>query len=103
MDVGFGGARLDVSDKLNLKRFRAHYGIDPNAIIAIVKDLKINAKDMKTNKELKQVMMTLCWLKLYKTEHVMAGRWGFGEEYCRETVKMFAGKIQEDTIWQNTH
>ena len=98
--VGFGGARLEVTKQLNLKRFRAHFGIDPNAIIAIIKDLKIDVTDVKTNKQMKQVMMTLCWLKLYETEHVMAGRWGFGEEYCRETVKLVAGRIQALKKWK---
>ena len=92
--VGLGGARLDVTVQLKLKRFRAHFGIDPKAIIAILKDLKIDVREPTNNKPLKNFMMTLCWLKLYETEHVMAGRWGYGEEFCRDTVKLVAGKIQ---------
>lgn len=96
LDVaGFGGARQNVNDKLKLKRFRSHFGIGPKAILAMLKDMKIDLEDKRNNKKvLKHIMMTLCWLKLYETECVMAGRWGFGEEYCRNTVKSFASKIQ---------
>jgi hypothetical protein len=38
--------------------------------------------------------MTLEWLKLYQTEHVMAGRWGYCEEYCRKAVQEYTRKIQ---------
>ncbi|KAL7544447.1 hypothetical protein ACHAWF_016267 [Thalassiosira exigua] len=39
-------------------------------------------------------MMTMCWLKLYDTEHVMAGRWGYSHGYCGNTVKDLASKLQ---------
>ena len=93
--VGFGPARQHVSDDLNIKRFRSHFGIGPKAILSIAKDLHIDLKDKKGHhNELKFLMMALCWLKLYDTEHVMAGRWGFGEEFCRETVKRYVRKLQ---------
>jgi len=91
--VGFSGARQNVSDKLKMKRFRAHYGIGPDTVLAIVKDLKIDVRG-KNKTSLKHIMMALCWLKLNETEHVMAGRWGFGEEFCWDTVKLYASKIQ---------
>ena len=61
----------------------------------MVKDLNTDTNNKKNNKNmLKHIMMTLCWFKLYETEHVMAGRWEFGEEYCQKTVRSIAYKIQ---------
>jgi hypothetical protein len=40
-------------------------------------------------------MITLCWLKLYETEHVLSGRWGYSEEFVRDTVKQIATRIQQ--------
>jgi hypothetical protein len=39
-------------------------------------------------------MMTMCWLKLYKSEHVMSVRWGVGGEFCRDIVKHIASRLQ---------
>jgi hypothetical protein len=33
-------------------------------------------------------------LKLYDTEEVMAGRWGYGEQHCRETVRHYLKRIR---------
>ena len=84
--VGFGMKRQDVAKELQMKRFRSHFGVGPKAIIAILRD----AKDVN----IENLLMTLCWLKLYETEHVMAGRWGHCEEFCRKTVKDVASRIQ---------
>ncbi|KAL7425819.1 hypothetical protein ACHAXH_000982 [Discostella pseudostelligera] len=96
LDVaGLCGARQNVKDKLKLKHFRSHFGIGPKVILAMVKDMNFDLEDKNNNKNaLKHIMMTLCWLKLSETECVMAGRWGFGEGYCRKTVKSFTSKIQ---------
>ncbi len=88
--VGFGAKRQNVRDKLNMQRFRSHFGIGPEAIIDIIADMKNGKRDTL----LSHLMMTLCWLNLYKTEHVMSGRWGFGEEFCRDTVKHIAARLQ---------
>ena len=32
--------------------------------------------------------MTISWLKLYDTEEMMAGWWGYGEQHSRETVRV---------------
>ena len=61
--------------------------VDPD----IIADMKNGKRD---DTLLSHLMMTLCWLKLYKTEHVMSGRWGFGEEFCRDTVKHVATRLQ---------
>jgi hypothetical protein len=78
--VGFGAKRQKVRDTLNMQRFRSHFGIGPEAIIDLI-------ADMKRDTLLSHLMMALCWLKLYETKHVMSGRWGFGEEFCRDTVR----------------
>ncbi len=49
---------------------------------------------LQTQKMIKHLLMTLCWLKLYKTEHFMSGRWGYGEEVCSDTVKQIASRLQ---------
>ncbi len=59
--VGFGAKRQNVRDKLNLQRFRSHFSIGPEAIIAIIADIKHNKRE---NIILSHLMMTLCWLKL---------------------------------------
>jgi hypothetical protein len=52
-----------------MQRFRSHCGVGPEAII----DLIANMKHDKRDTLLSHLMMTLCWLKLYETEHVMSG------------------------------
>ena len=90
--VGFGEKRQNVQDKLNMQRFRSHFGVGPEAIVDIIADIKHGKK--RDNTLFSHLMMTLCWLKLYETEHLMSGRWGFGEEFCRDTVKHIATKLQ---------
>jgi hypothetical protein len=89
--VGFGAKRQNIQDLLNLQCFRSHFGIGSESIVAIIADMKHNKRE---NIILSHFMMTLCWLKLYKTEHVMSGRWGFGEEFCRDTVKQIPSRLQ---------
>jgi len=69
--VGFGAKRQNVRDKLNVQRFRSHFGISPEAIVDIIADMKHGKK--RDDTLLSHLMMTLCWLKLYETEHVMSG------------------------------
>jgi len=88
--IGFGAKRQNVQDKLNLQCFRSHFGIGPDAIVAIIADIKHNKRE---NIILSHLMMTLCWLKLYETEHVMSGRWG-------GSVKSFA-EIQSNKSHQD--
>ncbi|KAL7524189.1 hypothetical protein ACHAXR_000470 [Thalassiosira sp. AJA248-18] len=38
--------------------------------------------------------MAIAWMKLYETEEIMAGRWGYGEQYCRETVREYVSRIR---------
>jgi hypothetical protein len=85
--VGFGAKRQTVRDSLNMQCFRAHFGVGSKAIVAMLKDLS-------SKQNVEHIMITLCWLKLYETEHVMSGRWGYGEEFCRDIVKQTATTIQ---------
>ena len=66
--VGFGAKRQNVRDNLSIQRFRSHFGIGPAVIVAIIADTTNDIVDLK------HLLMTLCWLKLYKTEHVMSRR-----------------------------
>jgi hypothetical protein len=81
--VGFGAKRQNVHDNLSMQHFRSHFGIGPGIIVAII-----------AYEKNEHLLMTLCWLKLYKTEHVMSGRWGYGEKVCRDTVKHIASRLQ---------
>ncbi|KAL3779357.1 hypothetical protein ACHAW5_002950 [Stephanodiscus triporus] len=83
--VGFGAKRQNVQDKLNLQCFRSHFGIGPEAIVAIIADIKHNKRE---NIILSHLMMTF-----YETEYVISGRWGFGEEFCRDTVKQITSRL----------
>ncbi len=37
--VGFGAKRQNIRDSLNMQHFRSHFGVGPEAIVAILKDL----------------------------------------------------------------
>jgi hypothetical protein len=91
--AGFDLKRQKCSEKKRLRRFRSHYGVGPDAIAALLSDLK-RLQPEKTH-NVSSLFMTILWLKLYETEEVMAGRWGFGEEYCRNTVKEYISRIQK--------
>jgi hypothetical protein len=51
--------------------------------------------------DLKDMVMAINWLRLYDTEHELAGRWGLSEESIRNHVKNCCKAIQslkEDKI-----
>jgi hypothetical protein len=54
--VVFGAKRQNVQDWLNLQCFRSHFGIGPEAIIAIIADTKNN----KRENILSRLIMTWC-------------------------------------------
>ena len=89
--VGFGPERQNVSDDTNSSRFRAHFGVGPKALKALIGDLEQYGGEVTP----KKLFMSICWLKLYDSEMVMAGRWGHGEKYCRETVKEYVSRIRK--------
>ena len=90
--AGFGSRRQRCSERLRLRRFRSHYGVGPAAIRALLSDLRRHQPE-KVH-DLSCLFMAIMWLKLYDTEEVMAGRWNFGEGYCRKTVRDYVLRIQ---------
>lgn len=83
--VGFAGKRQDVRLALNLQRFRAFFGVGPKALAALFNDL--------IDRNETDFLITMNWLKLYDTEHVLSGRWGLHEETIRQTVKKYVAKM----------
>ena len=87
--VGFPRSRQKVRHGLNGERFRSFYGVGPKAVTSILKDLE-NKVDM----EVSHFFMTLNWLRLYDTEHVLSGRWGLSEETIGNQIKSVSEAIQ---------
>ena len=90
--VGFGPERQQCKDDLCMRRFYAHFGLGPKPMKALIADLK----EDQPNKPLDKIslFMAITWLRLYETEELMAGWWGFGEKYCREIVRDYVSRIQ---------
>ena len=88
--VGFGRERQNVRKQLLHDRFLAFYGPDPRSVKDLLFDMKENFEDTS----FVDVMMTLNWAKRYDVEHVLAGRWGYGEEYIGAKIKETAKRIQ---------
>jgi hypothetical protein len=88
--VGFGAGRQKVRTALNIKRFRAHFGIGPKAVAAMWKDLK--ASYAKAKKE--DFFLFLNWLKGYDTYHVLAGRWNLDEDTIAKKLLSYSKEIQ---------
>ena len=101
--VEFGEKRQTCSKALSLERFRAHYGVDPRAIKALTRLMKTYCPSFQL--DLVHLFMTMCWLRLYEVENVMAGRWQYGEKFCRETVRTYAREIRKlkDTVINFDH
>lgn len=91
--AGFGDRRQTCSETVCMRRFRAHYGVGPRAMQALIIDLRTYQPNKSV--ALKPLLIALCWMKLYDTEEVMAGRWGYGEKYCRETVRDYVTRIKD--------
>lgn len=87
---GFPGERQNVRFHLNRDRFRSLYGVSPKAIQVCSNDL--SAKGFKI--DLVDLLMAINWLRLYDTEHVLAGRWGRSEEHIRYRVRACCKAIQ---------
>ncbi len=89
---GFPEFRQKVDDVLKMRRrFRAFYGVSPRALVALYHDLLTIFPKVDPG----QLLMSMNWLKLYDTEHVMAGRWGLDEETIRRRVRDCISKIQQ--------
>lgn len=94
--VGFDKSRQKVTIELNLERFKAHFGVGHSTVRGLFQDLK-EANPTVDNKVFNyaHAFMTLNWMKLYDTEHVLAGRWGLHEETIRNKVKAYTKSIQD--------
>ena len=92
--VGFSlerQARVKSStENLNLKRYRAFFGEDPIVHQALINDLEERYDDF----DVKNLLMTLNWLKGYDNLHVLAGRWDRGENYIGKKVEVYTKRIQ---------
>ena len=91
--VGFGEDRQKCSKELSLQRFRAHFGVDPKTIKKLVHLLTLYCPGFVV--DLMCLFMAICWLRLYETESVMAGRWKRGEKFCRNTVRQYVLEIKK--------
>ena len=86
-----------VKKETNVDRFKSHYGIPPKTALAVYEGLR----GKHTFVELKYFLMTLNWIKLYKTETQLSGPWGYCEDHVRAKCKEYAKMIQslkEDKI-----
>jgi hypothetical protein len=105
--VGFDTSRQKVRDGLNMKRFRAHYGCGPRGLAALYADLKTSHHNNIAAFNLRDFLMTLNWLKLYDTQHVLAGRWGLHEETISmkliDYTKLIQGLKEEKISWGDFH
>lgn len=88
--VGFGEKRQNVRASLLHNRFLAFFGPDPRS----VKDLLFDLRKEFPDTSFKDTLMTLNWAKRYDVEHVLAGRWGYGEEYIGAKIKEIGKRIQ---------
>lgn len=88
--VGFGDKRQNVRPGLLHNRFLAFFGPDPKSVKDLLNDLKEEFDDTS----FKDTMMTLNWAKRYDVEHVLAGRWGYSEEYIGPKLKEIGKRIQ---------
>jgi hypothetical protein len=94
--VGFDKDRQG-SESINLRRFRAFFGIGPRAVASLYNDIK--HQRIQANR----LLMALNFLKLYDSEHVLAGRWQINEKTLREinrdTVKAIQGQKNKKVVW----
>jgi hypothetical protein len=94
--AGFGPEQQR-SDSINVRRLRAFYGIGPKAITSMHNDLK------HLNIQVNQLLLALNFLKLYESEHVLAGRWKMNEKTLRvvnrATLKSIQWLKEKKVVW----
>ena len=89
--VGFGEQRQHcVCRGVNIARFKAFYGVPPVTVRALLKDLK----EAYSSAEFVYLLLALNWLKLYSTEPVLSGRWGYCNDHIRKMTKVYVKMIQ---------
>jgi hypothetical protein len=95
--AGFDDSRqAAVSLETNLERFRSSYGALPLSCSQILAD--IQADDIGDNQIVKPnvvyLLMSLCWMNTYVTEHTLAGTFKIGENTVRKWCWSYAKAIQ---------
>lgn len=88
--VGFQEHRHKAME-LRVRRFRAFFGVSPKALSSLYNDLS-NIMDKRNPSHF---LMAINWLKLYDSEHVLAGRWSLNEDTIRINVRNYVSKIQQ--------
>jgi hypothetical protein len=77
-----------VCDATNIARFCTHFGVGPKAL----SKLHSNLATIMPNMDIKEFFLALSWFKLYKTEHVLAGRWALSKKKIRMTCWLYVQK-----------
>ena len=85
--VGFD-TNQNVSENLNERRFRSHFGMGPVAVARLFDDLN-STEECK----LTRLFAALNWLKLYDPEPVLAARWKLSEETLRVQIREYVKRI----------
>jgi hypothetical protein len=80
-----------VCNATNIARFCAHFGVGPKELSKLHSDLAT----IMPNMDIKEFFLALSWLELYKTKHVLTGRWALREKSIRMTCQLHVQKIQE--------
>jgi hypothetical protein len=80
--AGHPQKNLENATKLDHHRFRAAYGIGPNACKSVFEDIK--TKRLVTKPNMEHFFVALSWLKQYPTESNQPGHWGLCENSARE-------------------
>jgi len=92
------GSRKDRirSKKTSLRRFRSHFGVDPETVAAIYVDMQTTptAAAWLEEPDLLCLLLTSLWLKTYKTEEAIAGLCDIDEKTARKWIRFYTLKLQ---------
>jgi len=93
--VGFRMARIR-NKKTSLRRFRSHFGVDPETVATIYVDMQTTPTMAAWLEEpdLFYLLLTLLWLKTYKTEEAIAGLCDIDEKTARKWIRFYTLKLQ---------
>lgn len=100
LEIGLFYAGFDVkrqkSNNKNSRRFRSHYGIGAEAVVAIIVSLsKTKIKEARLDDvDIVYLLMTLNWMTEYTSEDSLAGRWTVDETTVSKWIWTYATKIQ---------
>ena len=87
--AGFSKSWQRVSERTNNERFSASFGVSAKTLEAVFIDLKKKDPTLKES----DFLLAMDTLKLYLTEHNMAGRWGCHEQSYRAKWKEVVAAI----------